>query len=257
MAKQGTADRLTALCLLFFALLFSGCVRLSDRTPPEPWHEAYRPINDEASAEFINQALALAVKEFGPPAIPVNKVVLRRSRRTPEARRYALREDISMTSCVDRANGVFVVLIGVDPGQENYYALLGHECAHLINPYITDWYMEGMATVFSEQVCAALEKDWGDWKRRFSRSRHEPYALSYRMMRDVQAAFPEDYPALVRCVLPRAGDGDWQRIDIDRWIGSLPAGRQAEAVEIIRPYAKPLRKSTGPQYDFTPPSYAK
>ncbi len=242
------------LLLLFSSLLLSGCAGLMNGKPPGPWHDAYEPISDPASDAFLSLALEKAISEFGEPEIPVNQVLLRRSRKTDDARRYRIGEDFSLTECIDPTNGIFVVYIGVDPDHSNYHALLAHESVHLLNPYITDWYMEGMATVFSEEVCAEQEKPWGNWKRHFTKSRRDPYALSYRMMLSLKEAFPAQYPSLFRYTAPHDREGSkWLRIDIDRWIGSLPPDRRREARDIIDPYGSELRRHTGKVYGFTRP----
>jgi hypothetical protein len=242
------------LLLLFLSLLLSGCSVLRNGRPPGPWHEAYEPIEDTASEAFLALALERAVDEFGAPEIPVNKVLLRRSRKTEAARRYRIGEDFSLTECIDPTNGVFVVYIGVDPDHSNFHALLAHESVHLLSPYITDWYMEGMATVFSEALCAEQEKPWGDWKRHFMRSRRDPYALSYRMMGELKEAFPGQYPSMLRFTAPHdSASARWLCIDIDRWIGSLPPDRRSAARRIIDPYASELRRHTGKVYGFTEP----
>lgn len=243
------------LLLLFLSLAVSGCMSLSNGKPPGPWHDAYQPIEDPDTDAFLAEVLDRARSEFGEPVIPIERILLRRSRKTSEARRYRIGEDFSLTECVDPTNGVFVVYIGVDPGHSNYYALLAHESVHLLNPQITDWYMEGIATAFSEQACSALEKEWGDWKSHFMKSRRDPYALSYRMMSELRAAFPDHYPQLIHCIAPNSnGLARWQRIDIDQWIGALPEGRRQEALDIIDPYIDVLKKHTGKLYDFAVPS---
>jgi hypothetical protein len=237
--------------LLFFAL--NGCVRLADIHPTGPWHEAYQPIEHEESREFLAHALAKGEADFGVPAVPVNDVLLRRSRKTKEARRYAIGEDFSLTSCIDTTNGTFVVYLRYYPDERNYYAILGHECAHLMNARIMDWYMEGIATVFSEELCDELGKPWGNWKRHLMKSRREPYALSYRMMREMKAALPEAYPLLMQYLEPNQEREGWLRIDINGWLDSLPDEDYAQALEVIRPYADRLQKRTSEQYDFAMP----
>ncbi|WP_372845120.1 hypothetical protein [Pontiella sp.] len=234
--------------------LVSGCSSMIDGRPPGPWYDAYQPIEDPASEQFIDRALEMAVAEFGDPAIPVGQIILRRSRKTEAAGRYRIGQDFSLTECIDSTNGVFVVYIGVDPGHPNYYALLGHECCHLVNAHITDWYMEGIATVFSEEVCAAQGLDWGDWKRHFMRSRREPYALSYRMMRALKQAYPAHYSSFLRHVAPNEKGAPWQRIDIDSWLDALPAGGRDVALGIIAPYVSALRNQTAAQYTFAVPN---
>lgn len=244
-----------ALLLLFLLLILNGCAGLLSGKPPGPWYAAYEPINDPDSHAFMQAAFSAAQEEFGAPEIPVKEVLLRRSRRTEEARRYRIGEDFSLTECVDPTNGVFVIYIGVDPDHDNYLALLAHECVHLLNPKITDWYLEGIATVFSEQFCEREGRSWGTWKRHFAKSRREPYALSYRMMLELQEKFPENYPRLMRCTRAHgSADNAWQEIDIDRWIATLPESRKGEAVDIIAPYVDVLGKHTGSIYGFSAPT---
>ncbi|RKX38253.1 MAG: hypothetical protein DRP64_16000 [Verrucomicrobia bacterium] len=244
---------LSLILFLSSTVLLSGCMRLSDGTPPGPWHEAYQPINDPESEAFVSQSLDRAIAEFGKPAVPVEKVLLRRSRKIPEARRYRIAEDFSLTECVDSTNGVFVIYLAVDPGHRNYFPLLGHECAHLLNPYIFDWYMEGLATLFSEQMCEETEREWGDWQRHFERTRREPYGLSYRMMRELQQEFPDEYPAIIRFTAENGSGKGRRHIDIDAWLATLPPARRTVALDIIFGYADVLRKKASEQYYFSTP----
>jgi len=244
---------LSLILFLSSTILLPGCMRLSDGTPPGPWHEAYQPIADSESDAFVAQALGQAIAEFGEPLIPVNKVLLRRSKKVPEARRYRIGEDFSLTECVDSTNGVFVIYLAVDPGHRNYFPLLGHECAHLLNPYIFDWYMEGLATVFSEQICEQTEHEWGDWKRHFERTRRAPYGLSYRMMLELQQEFPDEYPAIIHFTAENGNGAGRRHIDIDAWLATLPPARRAAALDIISGYSKVLRKATSEQYYFSTP----
>ena len=250
---RGRRFRVFAWALLLLLFCASGCMHISDGKPSGPWYDAYQPIDDPDSETFLFQSLEMAIAEFGEPVIPVNKVLLRRSRKTEAARRYRIGEDFSLTECVDTTNGVFVIYIGVDPGHRNYFALLGHECTHLIDPHITDWYMEGIATVFSEQACGAQGVEWGDWKRHFMKSRREPYALSYRMMLALRDTFPNEYPALVRFVVPNGRGPKWLHIDIDAWLDTLPQARWEEALDIIKPHVPALRKAVNKQYGFAVP----
>ena len=242
------------LCLSLLLVASSGCLRLSDSTPPGPWHEAYQPIDDPESEAYISQALERAIAEFGEPAVPVNTVLLRRSKKVPEARRYRIGEDFSLTECVDSTNGIFVIYLAVDPGHRNYFPLLGHECAHLLNPYIFDWYMEGLATLFSEKMCKETEREWGDWQRHFMRTRREPYGLSYRMMLELQQKFPDEYPSIIRFTAENGKGTDRMHIDIDAWLATLPPARRDTALDIIFEYSKVLRKAASEQYYFSMPS---
>lgn len=250
---SGWPSRLGLFFLLLIPVLFSGCVGMTDGKPPGPWHDAYEPIDDPDTEAFLFQSLETAKSKFGEPVVPVNKVIFRRSRKLDSAKKYRIGEDFSLTQCLDSTNGVFVIYIGVDPDHQNYYPLLGHECAHLINAKITDWYMEGMATVFSEEVCKDAGKEWGNWKRHFMRSRKDPYGLSYRMMSDLQAAFPEQYPNLLQFAVHNGNGADWLQIDIDAWLETLPGDGVDEALDIVEPHVNVLRRRINEQYGFAVP----
>jgi hypothetical protein len=255
--RIGQASRLHRLLLFLLCLLSllpAGCVRLIGSKPEGPWYEAYQPIDDEASQHFISQALDEAVRMFGEPVFPVNQIILRRSRKSDEARFYCLAEDFSLTECIDPENGIFVIYIGVDPDHENYYALLGHECAHLLNPFITDWYMEGLATLFSGWICEELGKDWGTWTLRFERLQRDPYAVSFRMMEQLHSALPEAYYRIPGFAVTNGRGDTWLKVDIDAWMNTLSETERKTAREIIRPCVSVLRKNTNRQYGFAVPA---
>ncbi len=239
-----------ALCLFF---LCAGCIRLSDGVLPPDWYTAYQPLEHPDSAVFLSNALVRVTEEFGGAVIPVKQVKLYRSRRLPDERRYfAYHQDFSSTLCTDATNGVFVILMGFDPDHQNYYGVFGHECGHLLNADIKDWYMEGLVTVFSEELLVELGK--AHWKRNFMRSRYDPYARSYQMMKALKQACPDEYPTIVRFAVPREdGRGEGLRIDIDAWLATLPEVQRTAALEIIAQHAKFLRKNVGVDYAFTIP----
>lgn len=242
-------------CLLLFLLVCSGCMMVGK--PPMPWYEVYRVLPDPDAEVFVQQSLEQAQSEFGLPVVPVNTILLRRSRKAEVARRYPVAQDFTLTECADPTNGLFVIYVGEDPRHKNYYPLLGHETVHLLNPFIFDWYMEGVATVFSEQACAKAGRAWGDWKHTFSRGKRDPYALSYQMMSELRRACPEKYPTIVRFAVPVKDHPKRQRIDIDAWLASLSSGQRTHAEEIIFTYAKKLEKHALNGYSFTVPKAVK
>ncbi|MBN2703541.1 MAG: hypothetical protein JXR23_04945 [Pontiellaceae bacterium] len=238
--------------LLFLCLFLAGCS--SVLTPAGAWYEVYQPIHDPASHSFVADVLKQAVDEFGEPVHRVQQVLLRRSRKSEEFSNYRVREDFSLTECQDATAGLYVIYMGMGPDDPDYFAFLAHECTHLLNPRITDWYMEGIATLFSEEVCEARGIDWSPLRSVFEADEREPYALSYRMMKALKEAFPAAYPSIIHFVAPNRSGEEWQRIDIDAWIASLPSADQREALAIIKPYAKRLAKEKRKLYDFTVPA---
>jgi len=228
-----------------------------DGMPPGPAHEAYRPLESAEAEQFFFQCLEDAKAEFGNPVVPINKVLFRRSTKTEASSRYRIAEGFSLTQCIDPINGVFVVYIGEDLDDQNFYPLLAHECAHFLNAQIMDWYMEGLATAFSEEMCAKHGKAWGDWGRHFRRTRKDPYGRSYRMMRDLKAAFPEAYPSILRYTRPNEKNPEWLYIDIDRWLATLSEEQNDQAIDIIEPHVKTLQKYDRLYYTIKVPDALK
>ncbi len=247
---------LPALLLLTLLLQF-GCSTMIDGLPPGPAYEAYQPLNDPEAEAFFYHCLEEAEKQFGPPAVPVNQVLFRRSRKTEAASRYRIAEDFSLTQCVDAEAGVFAVYIGEDADGKNYYPLIAHEAAHFMNAQIMDWYIEGLATLFSEEMCAAGGKPWGTWERHFRRTRKDPYGLSFRLMRDLKALCPEAYPSILQYTRINEKNGDWLYIDIDRWLNTLPDEQYQQALDIIEPHLKVLCRASRMYYTVQVPAALK
>lgn len=244
--------KITVLFFLFVELL--GCKQLSNEELPCSWQEAYLPINDQETDQFVAHAFHEAIAQFGRPVIPVKKVLLRRSKKKDEVDQYRIAENFSLTTCIDPTNGVFVIYIAVDPSHPNYFPLLGHECLHLLNVHIFDWYMEGMATRFSEEICTKNGKPWGNWKHRFERSRREPYAVSYRMMRDLQKKCPTHYSKLIHAVRENGKGSAKLCIDIDRWLKTLSSAEHKRALQTLAPYVKILKNQDREGYNFITPA---
>ncbi|MCF7848232.1 MAG: hypothetical protein K9M45_05220 [Kiritimatiellales bacterium] len=244
-------------CLFLLLCALPGCQTLINDKPPIPWHECYEPLDSPAAEAFVFQALEEAVPRFGKPAVPVGSLQLRRSRKTSNVRNYRLAENFTLTECVDSDKGEFVIYMAVEPGHESFYPLLGHECFHLLNPMIFDWYMEGAATVFSEEICRANGVSWATWEKRFRRDKHrKPYSASYWMMKELKEAVPSDYPRFLRFTVP-AAEEDRRQIDIDAWLNTLPASDRAQAVDVISRWMKILKRRASEDYNFTVPKELK
>ena len=144
---------------------------------------------------------------------------------TPETK--AVRNNFQLCECIDEAGGKFVLYAEGEPGEDIFYLQMGHEVAHLLNPYLYDWYVEGLNTVFAEELARQAGYSFSPWGKRFHRNRtREPYAVSYYMMKEVQAAAGEDLRSILRhaVVSGRRQYGDERRrIDIDAWLATLPA----------------------------------
>jgi len=253
--KNGNQPKKRGLLKVALALLIilPACTQWEKGKPPGAWYKSYQPIQNPQADQFVKQALALTRTQFPPPIFPPQKIILRHSKKTAAAKNYRIAEHFSLTECIDITNGIFVIYIEVDPTHPSFYPLLGHECTHLINPKIFDWYMEGIATQFSEDLCKKEGKSWTEWAKRFNKTSTDPYALSYQMMHQIkQTVTPQNYATILQHRAPNHFNPNRERIDIIAWLKTLPPNKQKKVIAIIRRYQKQLLTHRSQQYDFTP-----
>ena len=240
------------------SLLAQGCKTLLHEKPPCPWYAVYEPVSYPLAHRFAWDAFMKAQQAYGPARVPVRTILLRYTKKLDAYHRYAVAEDFSLTECADASNGLMVVYVDCLPDDPAFFPTLAHECAHLLNPYIKDWYMEGFATLFSDRYCHYLHYDWSAWEDRFgSPLKKGPYALSYRMMRELQGACPMEYDRILHFVAEDDRGPNALHIDIDRWLETLPPERQAEALGIIEKYAPLLHHYASEKASFTLPQELK
>lgn len=151
--------------------------------------------------------------------------------------------------------GHYVLWVSVPPGAENFYPQLGHETLHLLNNRLYDWYVEGLASVFSERMSEDNGHSWQAMREYFAARREtDPYAISYAMMRDLDAVAG---PAGMRTFLSFAVWTDpahsRMHIDIDGWLNSLGPIAARPLREVILRYADQLRAVAGHDTYFAVP----
>lgn len=227
--------------LLFFLLL--GCISISyQKVPDKPiWTDYYQLITDEKTHAFINKALDDAIYNYGEPLFEIKKINVYRSQKNKTYRHLLIQEDFSLTEVIDNNNGHIAIYIGVDPDHPDYYFLLGHEVFHILNPYVKDWYMEGLASVFSEQICLINNYTIND-KLDILGDKENPYRLSYLMMKELTSEMPKSCYNLLNFIEINSKKLIWRRLNINKWIDSLSVDEQEKALKIIQPYEKQLSR---------------
>lgn len=172
--------------LLGFLLLFlAACSTLEEKPAHLPFHVLYAPIESPAADHFVAAGVAYLEAEYGPLPYSVNEVLLRHSNKSELGRQYRLGQHFSKLELLDAASGRFVIYLAVTEEDPEFYPLLAHEIGHLLAPEkVDDWEMEGFCMVFSEELCAALGKDWTVWRERFTRDSKDPYAVAYWKAKD-------------------------------------------------------------------------
>ena len=80
-------------------------------------------------------------------------------------KRRGAKKGVQLCELLDAKEGVCVLYLTRNPNEEGFYDELGHEVFHLLNPKYTDWFMEGWASVFSEDFAKRKGKSWEVWKK--------------------------------------------------------------------------------------------
>lgn len=151
-----------------FSMLLSGCVTFTDKPKNVPWHDCYEPITSPEAELFMQRGIALLEKQHGEAEVPIRRVFLRHSVKSPAASGYAIRENFSLTESVDPDRGLFCIYLSVPPNHPRFYYLLGHEIGHLLHPsVIDDPDQERFCNAFSQQLCEQENKPWNAaWENR-------------------------------------------------------------------------------------------
>lgn len=148
--------------------LLSGCTTLIDKPPDIPWHVCYQTISNPQALSFRDTGIAFLQTEYGSPETPVNRVMLRFSKKTETAKNYRIGQYFSRKEIVDAEKGVFCIYVGVPPSHERFYYLLGHEIGHLLHPRrVDDSEMERFCNEFSRRLCEKENKKFNpSWENR-------------------------------------------------------------------------------------------
>ena len=229
------------------------CVRLSPYPPPTvAWHRLYQPLEDPDAVLWVAAAYEQVIAEWGTPAHVWSDWMLLRSEKRSDVV-YQVKEGFSLTEIIDDKNHRAAIYVGEESSHPAYPLLLAHEAAHLFNPYITDWYMEGAATLFAIEFCASRGVSTAVWEEAFKKNKNDPYANAYQLMRELKSAFPDTYAQLIHTTERIHKQACWQRIDIDRWLDQRSESDRARALTIIHAYADQLQKQSDSAVVFTTP----
>ena len=196
--------------------------------------------NDLAEIELVNRQLLEALLPASILPMP--------------SPRYA-KKGVELCECLDCRKGIFVIYISVGPGDPAFFPQLGHEALHIINPYLYDWYVEGLCNVFSEKICTAQGIPWTIMERHFQKERtKDPYAISYFMMREIYDTAGEYIKTFLGYAVWSDAKKSKMHIDIDRWLSTLPVGMRTEIVGVINVFGAQLQKNKMVRNSFIMPS---
>ena len=117
--------------------------------------------------------------------------------------------------------GVYVIYTKHKVGTPEFYAELGHEVFHTLDVKCFDWYVEGLASVFSEEFALSKGLTWNVWRKRFiTEQGSKPYAASFIMMKEIYRLQEGVFRNFMKFAV-YGRDKKIKYIDINKWGESL------------------------------------
>jgi hypothetical protein len=246
--------------LTLVALAMTSALRLSlsacGRNVPAARHTYYQEIKDPAVRNFVYKALTEAEHEYGKPQYPIGRIIVCLSE--PLSKESKLERHFQETDLEDEKKGILVIYTSCAPDDPYFYGQLAHEVLHLLRPRLCDPYMEGLATLFSEEFFKKSGLSWQAWDNYFASGEEPFYGQSFRMMRELERKLGpmKLHTMLGRCGVNSSGN---EYVDIDRWLTSLSEDERREAIYIINKHALAIKQCipTDDGYVFLVPSVRK
>jgi len=237
--------------LMAALFLWSCSVREGALPTGMAWHEVYEPVEDRALWDFMEAARRESECRLGGPAVRLEGVELRYSRKRAEWRHLGVAEDFSLMEMVAGAEHG-VIYLGVNGRDDRVWFLLAHEVVHLLNPVLRDWMMEGVASWFAVAFCEEQGVEVAGWRRRLEREK-DAYALSYRLVRDLAAIDEAAVRGLLAFAVVDEQRPNWERLDVEGWLVSMTAERRGELLAVMAPYMESLAAAANDEVAFTVP----
>ncbi|MCM8531094.1 MAG: hypothetical protein NE330_08045 [Lentisphaeraceae bacterium] len=127
------------------------------------------------------------------------------------------RPKINMQLCelASEKRGVFVIYLKHEPDSDPFYCELAHEMFHLLNPKIYDWHMEGLASVFAENLLKKERKSWEHFKKVLSNTQ-KAYGASYHFVKTLHQHSDTALKSMIMFTKPWRGPRE--KIDIKPWL---------------------------------------
>lgn len=170
---------------------------------------------------FVEEGFNYAVKLYGQPRIPVQKVFLGFS-------------SIPFTVLDNADTGEFTINLLRRPSEYSFHGQLAHEIGHLLNARLFDCYAEGLSTLFAEKMLNLKGLDWSRWEK-YYRDGYEPfYGLTYLMMKEVaDTAGMANMERFLSFVVYNDETKKTMRVDIDGWLSSMSDNMKSRVKNVI------------------------
>jgi len=179
--------------------------------------------------QFASDALKQAQQTFGPAKVPIKRLYI-----------YYRSGKSCQTVMVDEKRGIFAICMANDETADVYYQSLAHELIHLMNTRLADPYIEGVCSSFGDHVKAPPRRQLTALARKYNRGvvKIKFYAETYIMQKELESKLKlEGVAGILKYRAWNKNSKDWQHIDIDAWLKSLPDDKRIIARDIINKYA--------------------
>jgi len=211
----------------------------------------YEVIKDPLVYKFCADTIQQEQKIFGAAKVPINRLYI--CYRTGRS---------CQTTMVDEKRGIFVICMANDSSVDIYYFSLVHELMHLLNTRLADPFIEGLCTMFVDHTDPPSQRKFKLWSKRYQRGvlRLPFYAETYLMTKDLETELTlEGLSQILRYRAKHTGSKDWEHIDSDAWLASLPEPKRTAARNIIAKYADVIEDHLPDDgaYGFARPSGTK
>lgn len=150
-------------------------------------------------------------------------------------KRKKVRAGLQLCEFMDEERGDMVIYLVRSAKEKGFYDELGHEVFHLLNPKFNDWFMEGWASVFSEDFARRQGKKWRVWKELFESEPESLYAQSYFMVKKAKS-LGMDFSSL-RKFSKKTDEGEYY-LDLLAWVNSHDESVKEQAYELLSSYKK-------------------
>jgi len=221
--------------ILFFIILFSSYSNASEIKTN--WYKSYPKIENIEAKEYLNDGIRYSIKQFGNPNIYINQVNLRLSKPLEKN----LRSNFQICEITDSKEGIFTIYLSRLPSEYAFYGQLGHEIFHLLNAKISDAYVEGLSTVFSEMLIIKNGKNWSRWLQYYQAGNEPFYANSYFMMKKIVSIVGIDnMHNFLSYTVYKDNREETMYLDINSWLKTLSLIKQTKVIEVIDLYSKEI-----------------
>jgi hypothetical protein len=203
---------------------------------PTPWYKKYSKLDDEnAARDFLDRTLMIASEYLGEPRVPLKMVHLRSNRKINPS------ENINdnfppLCETVSESSGEFTIYLSLKTTNPMFHGQFAHEIGHLIDPGLSDIYIEGLNTLFADKVVNKFELNWDCWEQHYDNGKDPFYGLTYWMMKEI--VFVAGWIKLNKILRYTQSDSSSgkRQIRIDEWLGTLDKKQREEVVGIIHNY---------------------